>query len=152
MQEESRIGAGCLAQARRKFDELVKDNLSPMGTQAIQRIAALYKIEREIKGFSVEDRRAARQSSSKQLCKDLHEWLKLERLSVPEGSATAKAIAYSLNRWDGLTVYLDNGAVQIDNNHIENLVRPWAMSRKAWLFAGSELAGQHAAVRKAACT
>jgi hypothetical protein len=88
MQEESRIGAGCLAHARRKFDELVKDNLSPVGTQAIQRIAALHKIEREIKGFSVEERRAARQSSSKPLCKDLREWLKLERLSVPEGSAT----------------------------------------------------------------
>lgn len=94
----------------------------------------------------LQDRHAARQSSSKPLCKDLHEWLKLERLRVPEGSATAKAIAYSLNRWDALTAYLDNGAVQIDNNHIENLVRPWAMGRKAWLFAGSELAGQRAAV------
>jgi len=73
-------------------------------------------------------------------------WLTLERQRVPEGSATAKAIAYSLNRWDALTAYLDNGAVQIDNNHIENLVRPWAMGRKAWLFAGSELAGQRAAI------
>ena len=48
---------------------------------------------------------------------------------VPESSATAKAIAYSLNRWEALTAYLDNGAVQIDNNHIENLMRPWAMGR-----------------------
>ena len=62
MDEERRIGAGCLAHARRKFDELIKDNLSPVGTQAIQRIAALYKIEREIKGLSVQDRHAARQS------------------------------------------------------------------------------------------
>jgi transposase len=146
MQDESRIGAGCLAHARRKFDELVKDNLSPVGTQAIQRIAALYQIERQVKGCSVEDRLAIRQSSSKPLCVDLHEWLKLERQRVPEGSATAKAIAYSLNRWEALTAYLDNGAVQIDNNHIENLVRPWAMGRKAWLFAGSELAGQRAAI------
>ena len=146
MEEERRIGAGCLAHARRKFDELIKGNLSPVGTQAIQRIAALYKIERQIKGFSVQERLAARQLSSKPLCVDLHEWLKLERQLVPEGGATAKAIAYSLNRWDALTAYLDNGAVQIDNNHIENLVRPWAMGRKAWLFAGSELAGQRAAV------
>ena len=109
-------------------------------------IAALYKIEREIKCFSAEDRHAARQSSAKPLCKDLHDWLTLERQRVPEGGATAKAIAYSLNRWDALTAYLDNGAVQIDNNHIENLVRPWAMGRKAWLFAGSELAGQRAAI------
>jgi transposase len=146
MAQERRVSAGCLAHARRKFDELVKDNLSPVGTQAIQRIAALYKIEREIKCFSAEDRHAARQSSAKSLCKDLQEWLTLERQRVPEGSATAKAIAYSLNRWDALTAYLDNGAVPIDNNHIENLVRPWAMGRKAWLFAGSELAGQRAAI------
>lgn len=115
-----------------------------MGTQAIQRIAALYQIERQVKGFSVEDRLAARQSGSKPLCEDLQVWLTMERQRVPEGSATAKAIAYSLNRWDALTTYLDNGAVQIDNNRIENLIRPWAMGRKAWLFAGSELAGQRA--------
>ncbi|MBC7707365.1 MAG: IS66 family transposase [Rhodoferax sp.] len=146
MAQETRNGAGCLAHARRKFDELVKDNLSPVGTQALQRIAALYQIERQAKGSSVEERLAIRQSSSKALCADLHEWLSLERQRVPEGSATAKSIDYSLNRWKALTAYLDNGAVQIDNNHIENLMRPWAMGRKAWLFAGSELAGQRAAV------
>jgi transposase len=144
--QEARVGAACLAHARRKFDELVKDNLSPVGTQAVQRIAALYQIERQIKGLSVEDRLAIRQASAKPLCEDLHAWLKLERQRVPEGSATAKAIDYSLNRWQALTAYLDNAAVQIDNNHIENLMRPWAMGRKAWLFAGSELAGQRAAM------
>lgn len=146
MNQEQRIGAGCFAHARRKFGELIKDNLSPVGTLALQRIAALYQIERQVKGCSVEERLAIRQSSSKPLCEDLHRWLKLERQRVPEGSATAKAIDYSLNRWAALTAYLDNGSVQIDNNHIENLVRPWAMGRKAWLFAGSELAGQRAAV------
>ena len=80
MEEDGRMGAGCFAHARRKFDELVKDNLSPVGAQAIQRIAALYKVEREIQGLSVQDRRAARQFSSKPLCNDLHEWLKQERL------------------------------------------------------------------------
>lgn len=146
LKQEARVGAACLAHARRKFDELVKDNLSPVGTQAIQRIAALYQIERTVKGYSAEDRLAIRQSSSKPLCQDLHVWLKLERQRVPEGSATAKAIDYSLNRWEALTTYLADGNVQIDNNHIENLIRPWAMGRKAWLFAGSELAGQRAAV------
>jgi transposase len=114
MAEERRIGAGCLAHARRKFDELVKDNLSPVRTQALQRIAALYQIERQVKVCSVQERLAIRQSNSKPLCVGLHEWQKLERQRVPEGSATAKAIAYSLNRWDALTAYLDNGAVQID--------------------------------------
>ena len=146
LKQESRVGAACFAHARRKFDELVKDNLSPVGTQAIQRIAALYQIERTVKGFTAEDRLVIRQSSSKPLCEDLHAWFKLERQRVPEGGATAKAIDYSLNRWEALTTYLADGNVQIDNNHIENLVRPWAMGRKAWLFAGSELAGQRAAV------
>jgi transposase len=146
LKQETRVGAACFAHSRRKFDELVKDNLSPVGTQAIQRIAALYQIERQVKGFSPEDRQAIRQSSSKPLCEDLHAWLKLERQRVPEGGATAKAIDYSLNRWEALTTYLADGNVQIDNNHLENLIRPWAMGRRAWLFAGSELAGQRAAI------
>jgi transposase len=146
MQQEQRIGAACLAHARRKFDELIKDNLSPVGTQALQRIAALYQIERQVKALTVEERLAIRQSSSKPLSEDLHEWLKLQRQRVPEGSATAKAIDYSLNRWAALSTYLADANVQIDNNWIENLVRPWAMGRKAWLFAGSELAGQRAAI------
>lgn len=146
LKQETRVGAACFAHSRRKFDELVKDNLSPVGTQAIQRIAALYQIERQVKGLSAEDRLSIRQSTSKPLCEDLHAWLILERQRVPEGSATAKAIDYSLNRWAALTTYLADGNVQIDNNHIENLVRPWAMGRKAWLFAGSELAGQRAAI------
>lgn len=146
LKDDGRIGANCFAHARRKFDELVKDNLSPVGIQAIQRIAALYKVERAAKDLSATDRLALRQSTSKPLCDDLHAWLKLEQERVPEGSATAKAIDYSLNRWDALTAYLADGNVQIDNNHLENLIRPWAMGRKAWLFAGSELAGQRAAV------
>jgi len=65
---------------------------------------------------------------------------------VPDGSAIAGAIDYSLNAWAALTVNLNDGMVQVDNNHIENQMRPWAMGRKAWLFAGSELAGQRAAI------
>ena len=146
LKQETRVGAACFAHSRRKFDELVKDNLSPVGTQAIQRIAALYQIERQAKGLSPEERQAIRQSSSKPLCEDLHAWLMLERQRVPDGSATAKAIDYSLNRWTALTTYLADGNVQIDNNHLENLIRPWAMGRRAWLFVGSELAGQRAAI------
>ena len=71
--------------------------------------------------------------------------MKLERQRVPGGNATAKAIAHSLKRWDALAAYLENGAVQIDKNHLANLVRRWAMERKAWLFAGSE-ADQRAAI------
>jgi hypothetical protein len=65
---------------------------------------------------------------------------------VPEGGAAALAIDYSLNHWSALTRNLHDGNVPVDNNHLENQIRPWAMGRKAWLFAGSQLAGKRAAV------
>ena len=143
---EARIEAGCMAHARRKFDELIKENQSPVATQAVQRIAWLYRIEKEVRELPEQQRLAIRQSRARPLCEELHLWLRLERQRVPDGSAIAGAIDYSLKRWTALTAFLLDGNVAIDNNHIENLMRPWAMGRKAWLFAGSELAGQRAAV------
>ena len=143
---EGRTAAGCLAHARRKFDELIKVNQSPVATQAVQRIAWLYRIEREARELPADERLAMRQARSKPLWDEMQVWLRLERQRVPDGSATANAIDYSLNHWSGLTANLLDGNVPIDNNHLENLMRPWAMGRKAWLFAGSELAGQRAAV------
>lgn len=70
----------------------------------------------------------------------------LERARVHDGSATAKALNYSLNAWEALTRNLLDGEVNVDNNHCENLIRPRALGRKAWMFAGSELAGQRAAI------
>ena len=67
----------------------------------------------------------------------LHVWLRLERIRVPDGNAIAAAIDYSLNHWKALTANLEDGRVPIDNNHVENLRRPWAMGRKAWLFAAA---------------
>ena len=77
---------------------------------------------------------------------EMHVWLQLERMRVPDGSGIAAAIDYSLNHWDALTEHLSNGNVAADNNHCENQMRPWALGRKSWLFAGSELAGQRAGV------
>ena len=146
LRHEGRTGAGCLAHARRKFDELIKVNQSPVALQAVQRIALIYRVEREAQGLTADERLAMRQVRSKPLWEELHLWLRLERSRVPEGSAIARAIDYSLNAWGPLTAHLHDGRVPVDNNHIENLMRPWAMGRKAWLFAGSELAGQRAAV------
>ena len=143
---KGRIEAGCVAHSRRKFDELFKANGSPVAAEAIQRIAMLYQIERDARSMTVEDRLAARQQRSKQLWDELHEWLALERARVPDGSGIAGAIDYSLNRWAALGRFLLDAEVSIDNNNLENLIRPWAMGRKAWLFAGSELAGQRAAI------
>ena len=146
LKPEGRTAAGCLAHARRKFDELIKVNQSPVALQAVQRIAWLYRIEAEARDLPDKDRLALRQAQAQPHWDALHAWLRLERQRVPDGSAIAGAIDYSLNHWAALTANLHDGRVPVDNNHIENLMRPWAMGRKAWLFAGSELAGQRAAI------
>jgi transposase len=143
---EKRIGAGCVAHARRKFSDLVKANASPIAQEAIQRFAWIYRIEADARPLSTPERLAMRQARSKPLCNEMHLWLQLERKKVPDGSAIAGALDYSLNHWSAFMRFLENGNVPIDNNHLENQMRPWAMGRKAWLFIGSELAGERAAV------
>jgi transposase len=129
MSLEGRLTANCLAHARRKFDELVKANASAVAAQAIQRIAWLYRIEADAKVLNCEQRLQMRQDRAKPLWEELHVWLQFERTRVPEGSAIAKAIDYSLNHWGALSRFLHDGAVPIDNNHIENQMRPWAVGR-----------------------
>jgi hypothetical protein len=143
---EGRSAAHCVAHARRKFDELVKANASVVATQAIQRIAWLYKIEAAARELTSEERLRMRQERSKPLWEELHVWLQLEHKRVPAGSAIDKAIAYSLNHWAGLGRFLLDGDVPIDNNNVENRIRPWALGRRNWLFIGSQLAGERAAV------
>ena len=96
--------------------------------------------------MSAADRLAARKETTEPLWKGLRKWLEGERGKVPDGSATAKALDYSLKHWTALTRNLLDGDVPVDNNHLENQIRPWAMGRRAWLFTGSELAGQRAAI------
>ena len=141
-----RSTAYCLAHARRKFDELVKANASVVAGKAIQRIAWLYKIEADAKTLSAGQRLQMRQERSQPLWDEMHVWLQLERTRVPDGSAIAKAIDYSLKHWAGLGRFLLDGDVPIDNNHVENRIRPWALGRRNWLFIGSQLAGERAAV------
>ena len=143
---DERFTAHCLAHARRKFDELVKANASEVAVQAIGRIAWLYRIEADARALTAEQRLKMRLERSKPLWEELYLWLQLERTRVPDGSAIAKAIDYSLNHWKGLSRFLLDAAVPIDNNHIENQMRPWALGRKNWLFVGSQLAGERAAV------
>ena len=98
---EGRIEAGCLAHARRKFDELAKANASPVAMQGIQRIAGLYRIEQEARAMTAPDRLQSRQLRAKPLWDELQVWIKLKRTRVADGSGIAAALDNSLNRLDG---------------------------------------------------
>ena len=139
-----RIAAHCAAHARRKFDELV--GTSEVAREAIKRIGWIYHVEGQFGAMDAQQRLAARQQLTAPLWEELHVWLRLERGRVPDGGSIAAAIDYSLNNWSALTRHLQDGAVPIDNNFIERQIKPWAMGRRAWLFCGSESAGQRAAI------
>jgi len=136
---------GCMAHARRKFHELWANHGSTVGEKALKLFRELYEIERELAGQDAAQRREVRRQRSRQIADALHTWLTLQRQKVPDGSATAKAIDYSLNRWAALTRFIDDGELPIDNNWVENQIRPIALGRNNWLFAGSLRAGKRAA-------
>jgi transposase len=139
------IEAGCLAHARRKHFDLWANHKSTVAEQALVFFGQLYDVEREVADLDVEERRRIRQLKAKPVADDLFAWLVAQRQKVPDGSATAKAIDYSLNRWEALTRFLGDGRLPADNNWIENRIRPIALGRANWLFAGSLRAGQRAA-------
>jgi len=142
-----RRAAACAAHARRKFEELTPRNAgaSPVALEALQRWARIYHVEGYFAGMAPEERREGRQRLSRPLWDELRAWLQLERCRVG-GRAIQEAIDYSLNHWDALTLHLEDGAVPIDNNHLERLIKPLKVGAKNWLFVGSELAGGRAAV------
>ena len=136
----------CMAHARRKLFEAFELNASQIAGQAVALIAKLYDIEREAKDLEPEDRWRMRQQRSKPVAGALHAWLTTQRQLLARADATAKAIDYSLSNWPALTTFLEDAAVPIDNNAAENAIRPLAVGRKNWLFVGSQLAGERAAV------
>ena len=137
--------AGCMAHARRKFFELHASNKSQVAESALQQISVIYDIEREVQGLTPDERHRIRQARSRPLLDDLRRWMLLTRQKVTDGSATAKALDYSLKRWVALTRFVDDGRLPVDNNWIENQIRPIAIGRSNWLFAGSLRAGKRAA-------
>jgi hypothetical protein len=139
------IEAGCMAHARRKFYELWAQHQSAVGEQALKFFAELYEVEREVADADSAARLEARQRRSRTVADALHQWLRQQRQKVPDGSATARAIDYGLKRWVALVRYIDDGNLPIDNNWVENRIRPIALGRQNWLFAGSLRAGQRAA-------
>ena len=141
-----RRGAGCAAHVRRKFDELAQSGTSAVGREALERFSRIYHLEGQFAVLSPQARRQARQEVMLPCWSELKVWLELERRRVPDGGPTAAAIDYTLTHWAALTLHLDDGELPIDNNFLERQIKPWQMGRKNWLFAGSELAGQRAAM------
>ena len=139
-------GALCMAHARRKLFEAHKLNGSEIAAQAVALIAKLYDVEREARELEPPARLQLRQSHAKPIADALHAWLLAQRQTLAKADVTAKAIDYSLSNWRALMRYLDDGNVPIDNNAVENSIRPLAVGRKNWLFVGSQQAGERAAV------
>jgi hypothetical protein len=133
------------AHARRKFFDLHESAKSQIAGEALRFIADLYEVEREVQDLAADERRRIQQQRARPIADALRAWMLAHRIKVPDGSATAKALDYSLNRWEALSRYLDDAAIPIDNNHVENQIRPIAVGRSNWLFAGSLRAGQRAA-------
>jgi hypothetical protein len=130
--------AFCLAHARRKYFEFHKSTNSPIAFEALRQIAAVYAIEKRIRGLSAEERLAVRQAESKPLMEAFKTWAEERLKEVSAKSPLATAIRYTLNHWDGLTVFLRDGRVEVDNNTVERDMRPIALGRRNSLFAGSE--------------
>ena len=136
--------AFCWAHARRKFYELA-DN-SPVAVEVLQRIAALYKIEDEVRGAPAEQRQQIRHERSRVLVDDLRIFLEAKNRQVSAKAKLGEALRYALTRWDGLSRFLDDGRVDLDSNAVERSIRPLALNRKNALFAGSDEGGDNWAV------
>jgi hypothetical protein len=135
----------CMAHVRRKFFDLHAANGSPIAAEALRRIGELYAIEQEAKHPTLEQRHQLRQAQAKPKMEAWHAWLIATRTNVANQSATAKAIDYATRRWTALMRYVESGEAPIDNNPLENMIRPIAIGKKNGLFTGSERAGCRAA-------
>lgn len=119
---------GCLAHARCKFFDLHAANKSQVAESALQQIGTIYEIERELKNLDSDERQSIRQLRSAPVMDALHRWMLLTRQKITDGSATAKALDYSLKRWSALTRFVNDGRLPVDNNWIENQIWPIAMA------------------------
>lgn len=137
----------CMAHARRKFKQ-AEGNDPVRAEAALKMFQQLYAIERSIKEAALNDSQAHeyRQVNSKPILSELKVWLDNNIMEVAPASAISKAMAYTLNLWPRLIRYIEQGRFHIDNNLIENTIRPVALGRKNYLFAGSHDAAQNAAM------
>ena len=131
--------AYCLAHARRQFFEVYQKSQSSVAAEALQRIAMVYQIEERVRGRTAAERGIVRQAETKPILEAFKIWL-MQRLAEKSAkSDLAKAIKYTLNHWNGLTVFLTDGRVEIDSNIVERTIRPIALGRRNALFAGQHV-------------
>lgn len=134
---------GCFAHARRKFDEALKalppsqDKTGTVAHQGLQFCNQLFAIERERKDKATEERYRIRQEQSRPVLDAYLAWLRQERSRTLPKSKLGEAIGYSLNQWDKLTAFLEDGRLEIDNNRSERAIKPFVIGRKNWLFANT---------------
>jgi transposase len=151
------LEAACWAHARRKFFKLAdiatstrrgKDPapISPLALDAVRRIDAIFDAERAINGANAETRLAVRQTDIAPMTEHLHTWMTTERARLSRHAETAKAMDYMLVRWDSFVRFLTDGRICLTNNAAERALRPIALGRKSWLFAGSDRGGDRAAL------
>jgi transposase len=139
------VEAACWAHVRRKFHDLFEAHASPVAKEALERIAALYGIEKEIRGRPPDQRKQIRNARSRPLLDSLKAWFEASLAKLSRKSEVTQAIQYALGRWTQLLRYCDNGQLEIDNNAAERALRAVALGRKNYLFAGSDTGGQRAA-------
>ncbi len=130
---------------RRCRGSSIATNRPPVAEEALRRIAELYAIEAQTRDADAAVRLALRQQEALPRLSDLHSWLCAKRRVAADGTGLARAIDYSLKRWPAILRYVESGQLPIDNNPIENAIRPICLGRRNWLFVGSERAGQRAA-------
>lgn len=137
--------AACWAHARRKFFELAELARAPLALEAVQRIDAIFNIERGINGMSPPQRLALRHDRVAALVASLESWMRAARSKMSRHADVAKAMDYMLKRWESFPRFLDHGRICLSNNAAERALRGIALGRKSWLFAGSDRGGQRAA-------
>ena len=144
------VHAACLVHARRRFAKIVKDapKGSPPGLahEAMRYFAEVYRIEGEIREADPDERMRVRQLETRPLMVEFHRWLSGHAPTVLPKSPLGEAFGYALSNWAALNTFIEHGILEADNNISERAMKPVALSRKNWLFAGSERGGRAAAV------
>ena len=134
--------ANCWSHARRKLKEIFDASASPVAAEGLKRIAELYSIEADIRGLSADQRLAERKQRSAPLVEAFGVWLKEKRSRISAKARLGEKLSYIANHWDGLQVFLTDGRVEMDNNPVENRIRPIALGRKNHLFCGHDEGGR----------